>query len=85
VPLVVLPLFADQPFNARRVAEVGAGIAVVPDREDPPKTLAELREAIETVLAEPSYGERARAIAGELAGEPPVDEAVPLLERLSTG
>jgi MGT family glycosyltransferase len=85
LPLVVLPLFADQPFNARRVAEVGAGIAVVPDREDPPKTLAELREAIETVLSEPSYGERARALAAELEAEPAVDEAVPLLERLSTG
>ncbi|HEY7455103.1 MAG TPA: glycosyltransferase [Thermoleophilaceae bacterium] len=83
VPLVVLPLFADQPMNARRVAEVGAGIAVVPDREDPPKTLAELRAAIETVLAEPSFGERARELAAELAGEPPVDEAVALLERIA--
>jgi len=42
-------------------------------------------EAIETVLAEPSYGERARVLAAELAGEPPVDEAVPLLKRLGTG
>jgi MGT family glycosyltransferase len=80
LPLVVLPLFADQPFNARRVAETGAGIAVLPDRENPPKTLAELRGAIETVLAEPSYGERARALAAELEAEPPVDEAVRLFE-----
>ena len=28
VPLAVLPLFADQPDNARRVAELGAGIAL---------------------------------------------------------
>ena len=34
VPLVVMPLFADQPQNARRVAEVGAGLAVEPNRED---------------------------------------------------
>ena len=34
VPLVVVPLFADQPENARRVAEVGAGLSVEPDRED---------------------------------------------------
>ena len=34
VPLVVVPLFADQPQNARRVAEVGAGLAVEPNRED---------------------------------------------------
>ena len=80
LPLVVLPLFADQPFNARRVAETGAGIAVLPDRENPPKTLAELRGAIETVLAKPSYGECARALAAELEAEPPVDEAVRLFE-----
>ena len=82
VPLVVLPLFADQPENARRVAEVGAGLAVEPDREQVDATVAPLRDAVERVLAEPGYGERARAIAEELRGEPPVDEAVHLLQRL---
>ena len=62
--------------------EVGAGISVEPTREDPGATTAPLRNAIETVLADPSYGERARAIADELRAEPPVDEAIPLLERL---
>jgi len=33
--------------------------------------------AVEMVLAEPSYAERARALADELRAEPPVDEAVP--------
>ncbi len=78
VPLVVVPLFADQPQNARRVAEVGAGLAVEPDREDVGATAGPLRDAIESVLSEPSYGERARALADELRAEPPVDEAVPL-------
>ena len=82
LPLVVVPLFADQPENARRVAEVGAGIAVEPTREDPAATTAPLRAAIETVLAESSYRERAGALAGELRAEPPVDAAVPLLESL---
>jgi UDP:flavonoid glycosyltransferase YjiC (YdhE family) len=82
VPLVVIPLFADQPQNARRVAEVGAGLAVEPNREDIPATIAPLRAAIETVLSEPSYGERADALAAELRAEPPVDEAVALSERL---
>ena len=85
VPLVVVPLFADQPQNARRVAEVGAGLAVEPNRDDPAATAEPLRDAIRAVLRDPSYGERARALAGELRGEPPVDEAVPLLERLDTG
>jgi UDP:flavonoid glycosyltransferase YjiC (YdhE family) len=82
VPLVVIPLFADQPYNARRVHEVGAGIAVEPNREDIPATIAPLRSAIETVLSEPSYRDRAEALAAELRAEPPVDAAVPLSERL---
>jgi UDP:flavonoid glycosyltransferase YjiC (YdhE family) len=79
VPLVVVPLFADQPENARRVAEVGAGLAVEPNREDPGATVGALRDALGAVLSGPSYGERARALATELAGEPPVDEAVAML------
>jgi UDP:flavonoid glycosyltransferase YjiC (YdhE family) len=82
LPLVVVPLFADQPENARRVAEVGAGIAVEPSREDPEATVAPLRAATEAVLADPSYRDRAAALADELRAEPAVDEAVPLLERL---
>jgi UDP:flavonoid glycosyltransferase YjiC (YdhE family) len=82
VPLVVVPLFADQPQNARRVAEVGAGLAVEPNREDPGATAAALRNAVGRVLEEPSYGERARGLAAELRAEPPVDAAVGLLEQL---
>ena len=82
VPLVVVPLFADQPQNARRVAEVGAGLAVEPNREDPEATAAALRAAVSRVLEEPSYGDRARGLADELRAEPAVDAAVGLLERL---
>ena len=82
VPLVVVPLFADQPQNARRVHELGAGIAVEPDREDLPATIEPLRGAIESVLSEPSYRDTAGALAAEVRAEPPVDEAVALSERL---
>jgi UDP:flavonoid glycosyltransferase YjiC (YdhE family) len=80
VPLVVVPLFADQPQNARRVAEVGAGLAVEPNRDDVPATVRPLREAIETVLAEGSYRERAGTLADELRAQPRVDDALPLFE-----
>jgi MGT family glycosyltransferase len=83
VPLVVVPLFADQPQNARRVAEVGAGLSVEPDREAPDSTAAPLHDAIEGVLADSSYGEQARALAEELRAQPPADDAVPLLESLA--
>ena len=80
VPLVVVPLFADQPQNARRVAEVGAGLAVEPNREDLDTTVEPLRDAIQTVLGDPSYGQKAGALADELRAQPPVDDAVPLFE-----
>jgi UDP:flavonoid glycosyltransferase YjiC (YdhE family) len=76
----VMPLFADQPQNARRVAEVGAGLAVEPNRDDMVATAGPLRDAINSVLTEPSYGQRARALADELRAEPTVDDAVPLFE-----
>jgi UDP:flavonoid glycosyltransferase YjiC (YdhE family) len=82
VPLVVIPLFADQPHNARRVAEVRAGLAVEPNREEIPATIPPLRAAIEQVLGDQTYGDRARALAAEVRAEAPVDEAVPLLQRL---
>jgi UDP:flavonoid glycosyltransferase YjiC (YdhE family) len=82
VPLVVIPLFADQPYNARRVAEVRAGVAVTPNPADIPGTIAALRAAVEDVLEDGSYRDRAEALAAELRAEPPVDAAVPLLQRL---
>jgi UDP:flavonoid glycosyltransferase YjiC (YdhE family) len=81
VPLVVVPLFADQPQNARRVAEVGAGLAVEPNRDDVESTVRPLGDAIQTVLDDPSYRHRAGALADELRAEPPVDDAAPLFER----
>jgi UDP:flavonoid glycosyltransferase YjiC (YdhE family) len=83
VPLVVMPLFADQPQNARRVAEVGAGAAVEPNRDDLNATVSPLREAIRSVLDDPSFGERARALADESRALPVVDNALPLFERFA--
>lgn len=80
VPLVVVPLFADQPQNARRVAEVGAGLSVEPNRDDVDASVAPLRDAVSTVLRDRSYGERARALTAEMRAQPPIDDALPLFE-----
>jgi UDP:flavonoid glycosyltransferase YjiC (YdhE family) len=77
---VVLPLFADQPQNARRVAEVGAGIAVEPNREDVPATIGPLREAIRAVLGDAAYRQQATALADELRAQRVVDDVLPLFE-----
>lgn len=81
LPLAVLPLFADQPFNARRVAESGAGLAL----EGGPPAVAGLGDAVARLLHEPAFAGRARAVAREIAELPPVDDSVAVLEQLARG
>jgi hypothetical protein len=82
LPLVIVPLFADQPQNARRVAEVGAGLMVQPLFDGPSKALPSsidpgmLREAILAALREDALARSAQAIAEEMRGLPPVDDAL---------
>jgi MGT family glycosyltransferase len=69
VPMVVTPFFADQPDNAERLEQAGAGLAV------PELTAGKLRAALERVLGEPRFGERARLIAQSMKRMATVDEA----------
>jgi UDP:flavonoid glycosyltransferase YjiC (YdhE family) len=78
VPMVVTPMFADQPFNADRVAAVGAGLAVAR-----PASAAEIRAALSRVLDEGSFKAAARRVAEEMATLPLVDEAGQELEKLA--
>jgi UDP:flavonoid glycosyltransferase YjiC (YdhE family) len=77
MPMVVVPLFADQPHNARRVAEIGAGIALEPD------DLARLPDAVRSLLADPSHRTGAERVADEIGGLPPVDAATAILRNLA--
>lgn len=82
VPLVITPLFADQPVNARRIAELGAGIEVGPPDPGGPTSAvdpADLRRAILDVLSDPGPAAAARRLAHEIAALPPVDEAVAVI------
>ena len=71
VPLVLLPLSADQPINARRVAELGAGLALDGGAGAVPR----LAGAVARVLEEPGYRAAARRVAAEVGKLPPVEEA----------
>jgi UDP:flavonoid glycosyltransferase YjiC (YdhE family) len=77
VPLVVVPLFADQPLNARRVEAVGAGLVVRPP--DP----TAIRAAVRRVLQEEPFRAAAERLAAELRSQPPTDAAVELLGQLA--
>ncbi|MFC5061947.1 glycosyltransferase [Actinomycetospora atypica] len=88
VPLVIAPLFADQPENARRVADLGAGVAVGPRAHDAPTSAiepADLRRAITDVLADPDPAEVARRVAREIDALPPTDEAVAVITSSARG
>jgi UDP:flavonoid glycosyltransferase YjiC (YdhE family) len=75
VPMAVLPQFADMSYNARRVAELGAGIAV--------NAVEQLTGAAHRLLGETSYREAARGIAADIAVLPTVDAAVGALQAYS--
>src|SRR3954452_18310654 len=67
VPQVVLPLFADQPFNAQRVEELGAGL--IGDWQAP----GTVRAAVLRMLEEPSFRVAAGRVALEAQTLPPID------------
>ena len=77
LPMAVVPLFADQPHNARRVAEIGAGIAVAPDQ------LMRLPDAVRSLLADGSYRAAAGRIADNAKRLPTVDTATKMLRALA--
>ncbi len=79
IPLVVIPIAADQPYTAKRVEALGLGRRVRPHERTPDVIRTRLRE----VLADPSYQTAARAFAADMAALPGVDHAVGLLERLA--
>lgn len=76
-PMVVLPVFAEQPANAERVEQLDAGKRL--NLED--LTHDSLRTAVGTVLADSSHRHRTRAMAREFLALPPFEEIVPGLER----
>jgi UDP:flavonoid glycosyltransferase YjiC (YdhE family) len=79
LPMVLMPMGADQPYNATRCAELG--IARVLDAvEARPETV---REAVSSVLADPSYRRAAARLRDEIAALPEPEYAVMLLERLA--
>jgi UDP:flavonoid glycosyltransferase YjiC (YdhE family) len=69
LPQVVVPLFADQPYNADRIAELGAGLRA--DAEDP----STIRAAVQRVLGEGSFRAAAGAVAREAFTLPPIAAA----------
>jgi hypothetical protein len=65
VPLVIAPLFADQPWNAVRVAAEGAAVV---------SSLDDIGRSVERVLEDGRYRAVAERLAAEVRELPPVDD-----------
>lgn len=78
VPMVGLPMFAEQPDNAARITGIGAGLAF--NIED--VTVPLLHEAVSRVLEEPSFRSAARGAQRRVLALPPLSRLAADLEEL---
>jgi MGT family glycosyltransferase len=90
VPVVIVPLFADQFANSPKVAQAGAGVVIDTDRDNDSRRRAlsdddatRIAESITAIRTHSSYREQARRIAAEMAAAPTADTL--LTELLATG
>jgi MGT family glycosyltransferase len=79
LPLIVVPISADQPENADRCAALGVARVIQPS--DLSAGLA--REAVREVLGNNAYHRAAERMRDEIAALPGPEYAVALLERLA--
>jgi MGT family glycosyltransferase len=79
LPMLLLPIGADQPLNALRCEALGVGRSLDALLADPPT----VRAAAASVLADPSYRRAAERMRDEIAALPEPASAVALLERLA--
>ena len=78
LPLLLIPMFGDQPANAEMAEAAGVALILQPSTITP----AAVREATYTLLNE-SRREQFSALRQEIASLPPVERAVGWLERIA--
>ncbi|HEY3335713.1 MAG TPA: nucleotide disphospho-sugar-binding domain-containing protein [Candidatus Limnocylindrales bacterium] len=79
LPLVLLPVAADQPENADRCVAAGVGIALAPDE----RAAADIERATRALLGEPAWRGAAARARDEIAAMPAPAEVLPALEALA--
>ena len=73
LPMVIVPMGADQPHNGRLVAAAGAGLTLIKPDADA------LRAAVQTALDRPELRRQARRFADEIAAMPTIDDVADAL------
>ncbi len=79
LPMVIIPISADQPDNARRCARLGVAKIIASEERTPEA----IRAAVRAVLAEPGYRRNAERLRQEMAPLPGPEHVVGWLERLA--
>jgi len=79
LPMVEIPVGADQPVNARRCVALGVGRMVGAEERTPES----IRQAVRDVLGNSDYRARAERLGEKMAALPGPEHAVALLERLA--
>ncbi len=77
-PVVAMPFGRDQPDNAARIVERGAGLRLNPDA-----TPAEIAAAVARVIAEPGFRAAARALGARIAADCEARSAEPELAQFA--
>lgn len=79
LPMVIIPVSADQPDHARRCEQLGVARTIGRDERTPEA----IRGAVRAVLQDPSYRQTAGRFRNEMAGLPGAEQVVGWLERLA--
>lgn len=78
LPLLTIPIRADQPINAERCRRLGVGLSLHPGEASPKA----IREAVNELLENPRYRVGARRVRREIEAMPPIEMALGRLEQL---
>ncbi len=79
LPLVIIPMGADQFASARRASALGCAMEIDPQQ----RNAATIRIGVRRVLEQPQYQSTARDLQREIIEMPGLDHAVDLLEQLA--
>ena len=76
VPMLVVPITADQPYSAQRCTALGIGCEIAPDN----RTAVAIRDGVRRLLSESTYRDNAQRFQAEMQALPGRDDLVNTLE-----
>jgi MGT family glycosyltransferase len=79
LPMVILPISADQPDNAQRCEQLGVAKVIASNERTPDA----VRSAVREVLGDPRYRKHADRLRQEMERQPGPEQVVGWLERLA--